>query len=62
MKLCSAWLIYWGRQMGMSKNEVLSTRMGEMLDMLDCNAITHGSAHQKKGKVQMSFDEAMKLR
>lgn len=27
----------------MSKQEILATRLGEMLDMLDCNAIAHGA-------------------
>ena len=27
----------------MSRREILSTPVGEMLDMLDCNAIAHGA-------------------
>ena len=27
----------------MSKQEILATALGEMLDMLDCNAIAHGA-------------------
>lgn len=27
----------------MTKREILATRLGEMLDMLDCNAIAHGA-------------------
>lgn len=28
----------------MQKSEILCTRVGEMLDMLDCNSIAHGAS------------------
>lgn len=28
----------------MSRREILCTSVGEMLDMMDCNAIAHGAA------------------
>lgn len=27
----------------MAKAEIMATRVGEMLDMMDCNAIAHGA-------------------
>lgn len=27
----------------MAKSEIMATRVGEMLDMMDCNAIAHGA-------------------
>lgn len=41
--LNTAWFLYWGRRLGMGKAEILATRVGEMLDMLDCHAIAHGA-------------------
>ena len=41
--LNTAWLLYWGRRLGMSRREILATPVGEMLDMMDCNAIAHGA-------------------
>lgn len=51
-------MLYYGRKLGMSKEEILVTPYGEMLDMLACSAIDAG-ANQKKEKLsqeQMFFD------
>ncbi|MBQ8358453.1 MAG: hypothetical protein IJX37_00870 [Oscillospiraceae bacterium] len=45
----------------MNKDEILHTRLGEMLEMIDCHAIAHG-AKPKAASAPMSFDEALKLR
>ena len=45
----------------MSKGEILSTRIGEMLDLIDCYAIAHGAEPAKKKKT-MTYDEAISLR
>ena len=45
----------------MSRQEVLHTRLGEMLEMLDCHAIAHG-AEPKSKQLPLSFDEAIMLR
>lgn len=42
----------------MSKWETLHTRLGEMLEMLDCHAIAHGA----EPRVEMRFEDVMKLR
>lgn len=39
----------------------MHTRLGEMLEMIDCHAIANG-AEPKKATAPMSFDEVMKLR
>lgn len=61
MKLCSAWFLYWGRTLHMSRFEILHTRLGEMLEMLDCHAIANG-AEPKTEKKALSFEEAIMLR
>lgn len=43
----------------MAKQEVLVTRLGEMLDMIACLAIYNGRAKPKKRK--LTFDEIMSL-
>lgn len=53
--------MYWGRRLGMQKQEILHTRVGEMLEMIDCHAIANG-AEPKNKSVSMSFEEVMKLR
>ena len=42
----------------MSRQEILCTPLGEMLDMLDCNAIAHGAKvkAQEKGLDYFLFD------
>lgn len=43
----------------MGRNEIMHTRLGEMLEMLDCHAIANGA--EPKGK-PLSFEEALELR
>lgn len=45
----------------MTKWEILHTRLGEMLEMIDCHAIACGSATPKNRAAQ-TYDEVMKLR
>lgn len=45
----------------MSKCEILHTRIGEILEMIDCHAIANG-AKPKTATAPMSFDEAIRLR
>ena len=56
-----AWFLYFGRKLGMSKREILTTRYGEMIDMLNCMAIERGAKPKKKMR-KWSFDEAISLR
>lgn len=60
MKLCSAWLLYWGRRLGMDRREILATRLGEMLEMIDCHAIANGAEPAKSAIT--SFEDALKVR
>lgn len=39
----------------------MHTRLGEMLEMIDCHAIANG-AEPKKARAPKSFEEVMKLR
>lgn len=45
----------------MSKREIMITRYGEMIDMLNCMAIERGAKPKKKMR-KWSFDEAISLR
>lgn len=45
----------------MGKGEILHTRLGEMLEMIDCNAIASGAA-KPKNSTTLTYDEVMKLR
>lgn len=46
----------------MTRQEILNTRYGEMLDMIACLAIYNGNAKEKKKKHKYTFDEAIQLR
>lgn len=41
--LCTAWLLYQGLKLGLGREETLHTRLGELLDLIDCDAIVHGA-------------------
>jgi len=45
--------------MGMDRQEVMSTRYGEMLDMIACLSIYNGGAEEKE---EQSFDEFFAMR
>jgi hypothetical protein len=45
----------------MSKEEILCTPVGEMLDMLSCLSIYEGGAQEKQPKHKMSMIEFLKL-
>lgn len=52
-----AWFLFYGRQLGMSKREILVTPFGEMNDMVSCLAIYNGTAKEKvKSKRTEIFD------
>ena len=46
----------------MGKGEIMHTRLGEMLEMIDCHAIIANGAKPKNAPAPMSFEDAMKLR
>lgn len=48
--------------MNMNKQDVLLTRYGEMLDMIDCLSIYNGVAEVKRKPVILSYDEAIALK
>ena len=48
--------------MNMSRHDVLLTRYGEMLDMIDCLSIYNGEAELKRKAVVLSYDEAIALK
>lgn len=46
----------------MTRQEILVTPFGEMMDMISCLAIYEGLARPKKKKHKWSYDEAINLR
>lgn len=50
--------MYFGRRMGIDRQEIMNMRHGEMMDMIACYDIDHGLASPKR---IYSFDEAMAL-
>ena len=56
-----SWYLYYGRQIGMSKREILITPFGEMQDMIACRAIDNGTASPKRVK-KWRFEDAITLR
>lgn len=59
-----SWFVFFGHQLGMSRQETLSTRYGEMLDMISCLAIYNGGADEKQDHQRHITDymEAIKVR
>lgn len=53
-----AWYLYYGRLLGMGRREVLSSPVGEILDLIACMAIDHGATP----KVYADMDELMAIR
>ena len=45
----------------MSRREILTTRYGEMLDMLSCLAIYHGQAEPASRHVRTGFDATLEV-
>lgn len=43
----------------MGKREIMSTRIGEMFEMIACDAIAHGAAPKRQ---RMSLDDMLNLR
>lgn len=54
--------MFYGRQLNMARQEILVTRVGEMLDMISCLAIYNGTARPKRKRRKLSYQEIMKLR
>lgn len=56
-------MIYYGRRLNMSRQEIMVTRYGEMKDMITCLQIEKGELVpvQKKVKKKWTYDEAMAL-
>lgn len=59
MTVSIPWFIFYGHMLGMSRQETLATRWGEMNDLVACLAIYNGKAKEKK---KLSFDQAIMLR
>lgn len=45
----------------MGKYEILHTRLGEMLELIDCAAIANG-AEPKQGTAAMRYEDAIRVR
>lgn len=56
-----SWYLFYGRRINMTKQEILITPFGEMMDMISCLAIYEGTADPIYKK-KWTFDEAMRLK
>ena len=54
-------MIFLGHEMGMTRQETLTTRYGEFIDMVRCRAIMLGNAKQKPPKINMDIWEFLAL-
>ena len=50
-----------GRRIGMSKEEVLTTKWGEFVDMLNCRDIENGTARQRPPKQKRDMVAFLRL-
>lgn len=57
-----AWFLFYGRQLHMSRNEILNTSVGEMCDYINCFAISTGAAKPARNNRKMTFDECLAFR
>lgn len=57
----TTWLIYYGHRLGMSREETMNTRIGEMFDLLSCMGVENG-ALEVVNKKRWDIFEALALR
>lgn len=55
------WYVYFGRNHGMTKEDVLHTTFGELQDLMTCDAITHGLAEEVAPKKKLTQEEMLML-
>lgn len=54
------WFVYYGLQIGLSREETENTKHGEMMDLISCHQIYNGTADPADKK--LTFDEFIALR
>lgn len=57
-----AWFIFYGHELGMSRDETLDTIYGEMVDNISLLAVYNRTAEIVEEKKKPSFDEIMEMR
>ena len=55
------WYLYFGRNHGMDKDDVLNTVFGEFQDLMTCDAISHGLADEVAKKKKLTQEEMLML-
>lgn len=55
------WYLYFGRNHGMDKDDVLNMVFGEMQDLMTCDAICHGLAEEVAEQKQLTQEEMLML-
>ena len=55
------WYLYFGRNHGMDKEDVLNTVFGELQDLMTCDAIYHGLAEEVAKKKKLTREEMLML-
>lgn len=63
MTLNKTWLLFYGRKLSMSRQEIMNTTYREMVDMISCFAISAGATPKRRIRQRSwTFDEALALR
>lgn len=57
-----SWFIFYGLQIGLSRQEIMTTRVGEMLDLISCLSIYNGGSKLKKERKRMTYEEVMAMK
>lgn len=55
------WYLYFGRNHGMNREDVLHTTFGELQDLMTCDAIAHGLAEEVTKKKKLTQEEMLML-
>jgi hypothetical protein len=59
VRLTQAWILFYGRTLGMSKQEIMVTDYAEMVDMITCLSIYNGIQQPETTRKIYDFDAAM---
>lgn len=55
------WVVYYGHLLNMDRREIMTTRYGDMLDLISLHSVYNGVAVEKRDRL-MSVDDALALR
>lgn len=61
MNINRAWFLFYGAQIGLSRQEILNCPYGEMMDMISCLSVYNGNAEVVEKKKPKTFDDVMSM-